>query len=275
MTNYYQLEYGSGKIFQYSKEEKEGYEKFTSSKGNVSYRKYLEKGLIGIFKGLTIKEGKFGQEVQVKVVNKAGDLEILTLPLLTQSNSLTQYVDSLASYVPGLKVDYIYRFYPYAIEQEDSERVNRGVSVKHITEDFESVNGKFPVERYSYTKMKDGEVEEEGDIPPVKWVPKAVGEGNERDSKERDTFLYKALKTLETDYKHASGGSSMPVKEDAGAPKPVASTPVAEEKPAEAPAKKEEPKKAEKVVVVDQQKEAAAIQANTNFDDVPESELPF
>ena len=35
--NYLQLEFGSGLFFDYSKEEKQGYDKHTSTKGNVSY----------------------------------------------------------------------------------------------------------------------------------------------------------------------------------------------------------------------------------------------
>ena len=59
--NYLQLEFGSGHFFDYSKEEKDGYVKHVSTKGNTSYRKYYKDGVEGTLDSVSIYDGKFGQ----------------------------------------------------------------------------------------------------------------------------------------------------------------------------------------------------------------------
>ena len=48
-TRYLQLDWKSSNLYEYSKTEKEDFKEETSSKGNVSYRKYENKGITGEF----------------------------------------------------------------------------------------------------------------------------------------------------------------------------------------------------------------------------------
>ena len=61
---YLQLEFMTGKVFEYSKEPQEGYVEFTSTKGNKSYRKYHQ-GITGELDSVSIRDTNFGQELSV------------------------------------------------------------------------------------------------------------------------------------------------------------------------------------------------------------------
>ena len=98
--NYLQLEFGSGHFFDYSKEEKDGYVKHTSTKGNVSYRKYFKDGVSGILESVSIYNGKFGQQISMNV--KEGD-EVYYLPIdiYDQSKQVDNtYAESLIKLLP-------------------------------------------------------------------------------------------------------------------------------------------------------------------------------
>ena len=60
-TTYLQLDFGKKAMYIYSKEEKDGFEKYTSSKGNVSYRKYVT-AVSGYIVNAYFREGNFNDE---------------------------------------------------------------------------------------------------------------------------------------------------------------------------------------------------------------------
>ena len=79
---YLQLEFSTGKIFEYSKEAKEGYEEYTSTKGKVSYRKY-HRGVTGELDSVSIRDTQFGQEISVSL-KQEGTVVYLTFGLMDQ-----------------------------------------------------------------------------------------------------------------------------------------------------------------------------------------------
>lgn len=58
-TTYLQLDYGKKSMYLYSKDEQDGYEKNTSSKGNVSYRKYVG-AVSGYITNAYFRDNNFG-----------------------------------------------------------------------------------------------------------------------------------------------------------------------------------------------------------------------
>ena len=104
MKNYLQVNY-DGSIFQYSKEDKEGFIKHENSKGKVSYRKYFNKGVDGTLTGISKENNQYlnnAEEVRLTLQN--GDNEnILTFTVLNQDgNSMDDYTEALTLLLPKM-----------------------------------------------------------------------------------------------------------------------------------------------------------------------------
>ena len=99
--NYLQLEFGSGLFFDYSKDEKQGYDKHTSTKGNVSYRKYYKEGITGVLESVSIYEGKFGNQISMNI--KDGDnVYYVPVDIADQKGNVDTYAESLICFLPQL-----------------------------------------------------------------------------------------------------------------------------------------------------------------------------
>lgn len=161
--NYLQLEFGSGHFFDYSKEEKDGYVKHTSTKGNVSYRKYYKDGVSGILESVSIYDGKFGQQISITI--KEGD-EIYYLPvdIYDQSKQVDNtYAESLIKLLPLLEKGQNVTITGYNFKPEDSKYSKIGISIK--------VSGEKLKSEITNSYYKDGELVA-GDIPAIVWVEK-------------------------------------------------------------------------------------------------------
>jgi hypothetical protein len=161
--NYLQLEFGSGYFFDYSKEEKDGYVKHTSTKGNVSYRKYFKDGVSGILESVSIYDGKFGQQISMNI--KDGD-EIYYLPvdIYDQSKQVDNtYAESLIKLLPLLEKGQNVTVTGYNFKPEDSKYSRIGISIK--------VSGEKLKSEITNSYYKDGELVP-GDVPPIVWVEK-------------------------------------------------------------------------------------------------------
>lgn len=191
-AKYLQLEGATGRIFQYSKTPQEGFDEHTSTKGNVSYRKYYNTGLYGVLQNVSIRDGKLGEQVQVSVKN---DGEFLNLQFNLYSvggNIDNRYAESLIRFLPNLKKGEGYRFYPYAMEQEDSKYMKYGMSViKSPNVEAEEKGDK--VEPFlSYNKEGVGE----NVIPNLVW--KEIAGKNKPSAvslEAKDEFLFGHLKS--------------------------------------------------------------------------------
>lgn len=211
---YLQVEFKTGNVFEFSKEEKDGFEEHKNSKGTVTWRKYYKAGIFGIYRGSSIRESKFGKEVSIHLIDENGDNNYINLPLLTQDKTIAPYAESLITVLPSMEKDYVYRIFPYAMEKEGTKYKNYGVSVMHADLEERTVKEDFPLDRlkYSYT-TKDGK-SFKGDIPEIKWEESFDG-SKTRNSKERDAYLYKVLE------ENATGSSKISNRVKGGeAPKP-------------------------------------------------------
>jgi len=188
--NYLQLEFGSGLFFDYSKEEKDGYVKHISTKGNVSYRKYFKDGVSGILESVSIYNGKFGQQISMNV--KEGD-EIYYLPIdiYDQSKQVDNtYAESLIKLLPLLEKGQNVTVTGYNFKPEDSKYSKIGISIKVSGEKLKSEITN------SYYKV-DGELVS-GDVPPIVWVEKLGKKKPSASSIEaKDEFLLSILEREE------------------------------------------------------------------------------
>tara|TARA_R110000772_G_scaffold59348_6_gene134391 strand:- start:4484 stop:5320 length:837 start_codon:yes stop_codon:yes gene_type:complete len=209
-NKYLQIEFGTGNLFAYSKEEKEGYEQHESSKGNISYREYHKEGVYGIYRGTSIRETKFGKEVSVHMVDIEGGNVYISFPLFDQNKGIAVYAESLIALMPALEVNFVYRIFPYAVERKGTQYKNYGVSIKHADMKERTVREDYQLNRLTYTYTKD-EVLTVGDIPAVKWT-KHVDGSMKKDQTEKDTYLYKVLED------NATGSQKMSNKTSGGEP---------------------------------------------------------
>ena len=220
--NYLQLEFGSGHFFDYSKEEKEGYVKHTSTKGNVSYRKYFKDGVSGILESVSIYDGKFGQQISMNV--KDGD-EIYYLPvdIYDQSKQVDNtYAESLIKLLPLLEKGQNVTVSGYNFKPDDSKYSKIGFSIK--------VSGEKLKSEITNSYYKDGELVP-GDVPAIVWVEKLGKKKPSASSIEvKDEFLLSLLEREEarlTWKKESTNETEAPKQEEQ--PKesaPKAQTPV-------------------------------------------------
>lgn len=161
--NYLQLEFGSGHFFDYSKEQKDGYVKHVSTKGNESYRKYYKDGVNGTLDSVSIYDGKFGQQISISL--KDGE-EIFYLPvaIYDQKNQVdNSYAESLIKLLPQLQKGQNLTITGYNFKPEDSQYPKIGFSIK--------VSGEKLKSSITNSYYKDGALVE-GDVPPIVWVEK-------------------------------------------------------------------------------------------------------
>jgi hypothetical protein len=210
-NRYLQIEFKSGNLFEYSKEQKEGFEEHKNSKGNVSYRKYYKDGIYGVYKSTTIRDTDFGKEVSVHFVDVENSNNFINFPLFDQNKNIAAYAESLITVLPSMQENYVYRIFPYTMEKEGSKYKTYGISIKHADMYEKTVREDFPLERltYSYTK-KDGEVVK-GDIPAVLWKDNFDG-SKVRDQFDRNKYLHEILT------KHSSESTKISNKVTGGEP---------------------------------------------------------
>lgn len=215
MSNIYlQVEFGSGKAYEYSKTEKEGFDKFESKEGKSSWRKYYNKGVYGVYKGSSVRSSPFGDNLSIHMIDLDSNNVYLSFNLFDQKGAISIYASSVISYLGGLTVGSKYRVYPYAIENESSDWKTRGVSVKYSNEDLsvEQVVEDDKVNRLSFSYYKGKGADRtliEGEVPAEEWTQK-MGK-NVKNTDAKDEFLYNFLMKNSTD---SRGGSSNIPQED-------------------------------------------------------------
>ena len=164
--NYLQLEFGSGLFFDYSKEEKQEYEKHTSTKGNVSYRKYYKDGVTGILESASIYEGKFGNQISLNI--KSGeDVYYVPVDIADQKGNVDTYAESLIKFLPQLNkgINLTIKGYNFTPEGDKYPKIGISLSVDGAKIKSEMTN--------AYTNKAGVFVE--GDIPALMWKKDALG----------------------------------------------------------------------------------------------------
>lgn len=197
--NYLQLEFGSGLFFDYSKEEKQGYEKHTSSKGSVSYRKYYKEGVSGVLESISLYDGKFGQQISMNI--KDGDnVYYVPIDIYDQRGNVDTYAESLIKLLPSLNKGEKVTVKAYNFTPENERYAKIGIS---IIQDGEKVKSSLTNAYYKEGKLV------EGNIPAIEWVEKLGKKKPSASSLEKkDDFLLGVL-TKETErLKWVQGESS-------------------------------------------------------------------
>lgn len=181
--NYLQLEFGTGKFFEYSGKEKEGYEEHVSTKGNTSYRKYYDV-VEGELDSVSVYDGKFGQSISVSIKN-GNDVYYTPVDLYDQRGNISTYAESLIKLLPKLnKGDNIaVRGYNFTPEGEQYAKI--GISIK--------VDGQKVKSDLTNAYYKDGKLIK-GDIPAIEWK-KVLGKNKPSASslEAKDEYLIDVL----------------------------------------------------------------------------------
>ena len=209
--NYLQLEFGSGLFFDYSKEEKQGYEKHTSTKGNVSYRKYYKDGVTGILESASIYEGKFGNQISLNIKN-GDDVYYVPVDIADQKGNVDTYAESLIKFLPQLDkgINLTIKGYNFTPEGDKYSKIGISLSIDGVKIKSEMTN--------SYTG-KDG-VFVEGNIPAIVWKKDALGKNKPTavSQEAKNDYLLEVLKVQTDRLKWVQGETSTVTP---SAPKPV------------------------------------------------------
>lgn len=199
--NYLQLEFGRGLFFDYSKEEKQGYEKHVSTKGNTSYRKYYKDGISGILESVSIYEGKFGNQISMNIKN-GDDIYYVPVDITDQKGNVDTYAESLIKFLPQLEKGMNVSVRGYNFTPEGDKYAKIGISI--------SVNGeKIKPEMTNSYVNKEG-VLIEGDIPPLTWKKDALGKNKPTavSQEAKNDYLLEVLKVQTDRLKWVQGEST-------------------------------------------------------------------
>lgn len=212
--NFLQLEFGSGLFFDYSKEQKDGYDKHTSSKGNESFRKYYKEGVSGILDSVSLYDSKFGTQISMNI--KEGDsVYFVPVAVQDQKGNVDTYAESLIKLLPQLnKGDKVtVRGYNFIPEGDKYSKI--GISITANDTKLKS--------NVTNAYYKDGKLVE-GDIPAIVWKVDKLGKNKPTAaSQEAKNDYLLDLVTKETDRLKWVQGESTPQSET---PKqPVTATP--------------------------------------------------
>ena len=199
--NYLQLEFGSGLFFDYSKEEKQGYEKHVSTKGNTSYRKYYKDGVSGILESVSIYEGKFGNQISMNIKN-GDDVYYVPVDIVDQKGNVDTYAESLIKFLPQLEKGMNVSVRGYNFTPEGDKYAKIGISV--------SVNGeKLKATMTNAYYNKEGELVS-GDIPALVWKKDALGKNKPSavSQEAKNDYLLTVLKEQTDRLKWVQGESA-------------------------------------------------------------------
>lgn len=241
---YLQLEFGSGKFFTYSKQEKEGYVKHTSTNGKVSYRKYFDL-VKGILEGVNIYKAKMGKqtvEMISFIFTYNGTTIYAPIQLYAQNQSIGTYAEEAIKYLKNLRKGEFYEMRPYNFTPEDRDRAIIGIS-------FKDESGQKIERALSNAYYKDGKLVK-GDVPAVEVIEKRGKRMADPTSLlEKTDYLFdhltEQLERLEG--KAPSTGGTAPGESPNDAPeRPAQTVPPKEEKEESAPNKETESAEVEK-----------------------------
>lgn len=226
MKNYLQVNY-DGSIFQYSKDQKEGFVEFTNSKGKVSYRKYFNKGVDGVLTGITKQNNQYlnnAEELKVTLENN-GDENILSFTVLNQDGtSLDEYTQGLVILLPKMNKGETYNINNWfmrkgdTINGEEIKYNKKGVTVKQNGEKLKSDI------TFEYIKGRgtENETHVKGDVPMLQW--KEIAGKNRPTAASKEAQLEFLYTLLENQIERINGTSTPKKEETPKAKEPVKET---------------------------------------------------
>jgi hypothetical protein len=201
-------------MFQYSKEEKDGYVAFTNSANKTSYRKYYNKGVNGVLKSISTKQNQNlnNREELVVVLEKGSDEYHVNFPVLNNhGDQLDVFTESLLVRLPRLELGKSYNINSYFLKKGDKIGDNeimydsKGVSVKLGDEKGDSLKPKLTYE-YTKNRGKDNEEHVAGDIPALVW--KVIAGKNKPSPASKEKRLEVLYDFLTAEVSRLSGSSN-------------------------------------------------------------------
>lgn len=170
MSKFLNVQFTDGRIYEMSKEPKDGFEEHISTKGNKSYRKYYTKGVFGTLKSIEKRDSPIGEQIQLVLVDKTGDYQNLQFGLYdVQNNVDNRFAENLIRTLPNMKVGENYRIFPYVIDASESNKYgSSGVSVVRADIQTETANKEDKVE-LAFRYLKKDEVATENDVPKLEF----------------------------------------------------------------------------------------------------------
>ena len=209
--NYLQLEFGSGLFFDYSKDEKQGYDKHTSTKGNVSYRKYYKDGISGILESASIYEGKFGNQISLNIKD-GDDVYYVPVDIADQKGNVDTYAENLIKFLPQLEkgINFTIKGYNFTPEGDKYSKIGISISIDGTKVKSEMTN--------AYVN-KEG-IFVEGNIPALTWKKDALGKNKPTavSQEAKNDYLLEVLKVQTDRLKWVQGETSTTTP---SSPKPV------------------------------------------------------
>ena len=233
MEKYLQTDFKSSQFVEYSKESKED---FVSEEGRKGYRKYYNEGVTGTLLNAGVRDSKIGQQLVITLLVE-GDYVNLQVPLYDQKGNVdNNFAESVIKFLPNLKKQNDYRFYPYNISAEVQEKGDkeagkevrakyydsRGISVKRVTEE-----GLVKVEA-AYMYNKKGE-KDPTRVPSLEWKKDRTGKNKPSavSLEAKNEFLLSKLMDAvdgHLAYESNNSTSSQQPNQEYKVPEPVAQT---------------------------------------------------
>ena len=180
-----------GQIFEFSKDQKEGFVKHTSSTGKESYRKYYNKGVEGKLLWVNRKNNPNlhnREEIEIVLGAENEETYYLNFVVYGQDSFLETYTEQLVRYLPKMEKGVIYNINNWYMKAGDVingqtvERNTKGLTIKVAGIKIE------PALSYITDENKDG------DIPQLAWKEKGGKKLPTAASKEeRSDYLYDIL----------------------------------------------------------------------------------
>lgn len=185
MAKYLSVNYSDGKIFEYSKDKKDGFVSHYNNKGELKgFRKYQD-NIVG--KYISVAESKNpylnNQSELTLTLKENGDFVNIKFSTEKQSGDYSDFAESLIKHLPNLVKGTTYTIMFYSFIPDGKTRKSTGVSFK--TTDGEKVSKLTQTAIY-----KDG-TKVEGDIPAVEW--KNVKGKPKASTEAQQAYLYDVL----------------------------------------------------------------------------------
>lgn len=214
---YLDLESSTGKFFEYSKVEKDGFVKHvgenpTTKVSVISYRKYYVNGVFGNLIGFSHREIKISERattiLSVVLSNPIEDkMYFLKIPLFTSKNRISDYAMSIIRYLPFLEKGTPYRVFPYSFETKNTQVVRKvygfKIDIARLSDSAHDDLNKIPQLTFEVKKLdaKGNEVVTKGDIPSIEWE-EHLGKKSPN-TKKRDSYLWGLLQEKGITYESA------------------------------------------------------------------------
>jgi hypothetical protein len=187
----YLQSYYTGDLFEYSKDNKDGFQEHTNSKGKVSYRKYYNKGVEGDLLWINRKNNEhLNNREEIEFVLGDGDITYyVNFPVLNNNgDQLDDFAEQIARVLPNLQKGKRYNINNWHMKKGD---VINGETVKYNNS---GVTFKENGEKIEPALSYQTDNNPKGDIPQVVWKETAGKNRPTAVSKEkRLEYLYEVL----------------------------------------------------------------------------------